>query len=247
MAQLASIESTQNKLEECFTRRMAELEAKLQASGPGKDTVARVAEEFRTFRELMFEMLRLLRRQIAECCQVVDGIEARHRRKALLFLGVPESGGENCTSVILDTVSNTLGVKDISAAHLSSCHRIGTSNPDHHRPVLVWFSHVDYRSAVWRAKSKFKGSSISVREFLTKPRQAVFSKARLHFGMRSVWTQDGMVILKTPDGARNKISSTDELSPFITKYPKATSSKAAKGGDSGGPAATSNNLKSRRN
>ncbi|KAG6457042.1 hypothetical protein O3G_MSEX010082 [Manduca sexta] len=227
---------------------MAELEAKLQSGGPGKDTVARVAEEFRTFRELMFEMLRLLRQQITECSHMIDGIEARHRRKALLFLGVPESGGENCNSIIIEKVNNTLGLKDISSAHVSSCHRIGTSSTGHHRPILVWFSHVDHRSAVWKAKSKFKGSSFSVREFLTKPRQAVFSKARQHFGMRAVWTQDGLVVLKTPDGTRVKITSSEELRPYTSKYPKSASSTVAidGGGGRGGSAAISSN-KSRKN
>ncbi|XP_075990299.1 uncharacterized protein LOC142985945 [Anticarsia gemmatalis] len=78
------------KLEESFSKRMAELEAQLQ-TGAAKDKVAKVAEEFRTFRELMFGVLGLLRQQISECARMVDSIETRHRRKDLLFLGIPES------------------------------------------------------------------------------------------------------------------------------------------------------------
>lgn len=221
MSQLDNIESAQRSLEESFNRRMAELEAQLNSGGPAKDTVARVAEEFRTFRELIFNMLGLLRRQITECHQLIDTMESRHRRKSLIFMGLPESEGENCSSTILQVVQDRLGVKNISGPDLTICHRIGAPNKDRHRPILVRFSRFDLRTAVWRVKTSLRGSSISIREFLTKARQTVFSKARQYFGMKCCWTQDGVIVVKTPEGSRHKLMSIEELNVLMEKHPRA--------------------------
>lgn len=226
MSQLDEIASAQRSLEDIFTRKMGELEAQIQCGGPAKDTVARVAEEFRTFRELVFSMLSLLRRQISECAKQTDGLETKHRRKALIFQGVAEVHGEVSSTVILDVINRKLALKSISASSIKVCHRLGVANKDHHRPILVKFSTYEDKSAVWKAKTGLKGSSISIKEFLTRTRQTIFGKARLHFGMRACWTQDGVIVLKAPDGSKHKITSFDELSPLLVKYPK------IQGGDS---------------
>lgn len=202
-------------------KKMGELEAQIQCAGPAKDTVARVAEEFRTFRELIFSMLSLLRTQISECAKLTDGLETRHRRKALIFQGIAEAEGEISSAVILDVINKKLALKTLTGSSIQVCHRLGVANNDHHRPILVKFSTYDDRSAVWKAKTGLKGSSISVKEFLTRTRQAIFGKARLHFGMRSCWTQDGVIVIKASDGSKHKVTSLDELSPLLGKYPKA--------------------------
>lgn len=235
MSQFSEIQVAQNKLEETFCKRMAELEAQLHTSS-AKDTVAKVAEEFRTFRELMFSMLGLLRQQISECARSVDVIETRHRRKALLFLGVAESEQQDNTAV-LDIIHGKMGLPEVSPSAIGACYRIGTRGEAHHRPILVWFSDAVDRSAVWKAKTKLRGSSIAIKEFLTRPRQLVFAKARLHFGMRACWTQDGTVVVKVAEGSRKKVVTMEELDALVAKYPKAGSSAVP--GVDGGNAAVS--------
>lgn len=231
MSQLAEVLSAQKCLEDTFTRKMEALEAQIQCAGPAKDTVARVAEEFRTFRELVFSMLGLLRTQIGECAKHLDGLETRHRRKALIFQGVAEVDHEDSTAVILDVISNKLALKNLSVSSIKVCHRLGAANKEHHRPILVRFSSYEDKSVVWKAKTRLKGTSISVKEFLTKVRQSIFGKARLHFGMRSCWTQDGVIVLKAFDGSKHKVSSMDELSPLLVKFPKSQDPKAQSTGD----------------
>ena len=216
--------SAQKSLEESFLRKMSELEAQIQCAGPAKDTVARVAEEFRTFRELIFSMLSLLRRQISECAGQVDGLETRHRRKALIFQGIAETDGEVSSAVVLEVLHKKLALQNVTASSIKVCHRLGVANKNHHRPILVKFSSYDDRSAVWRAKTGLKGSSISVKEFLTKTRQSIFGKARQHFSMRSCWTQDGVIVIKAPDGSKHKITSLEQLSPLLVKYPRVQAS-----------------------
>lgn len=226
MSQLADIKTAQDNLEEAFTKRMAELEAQLQMGGPAKDTVAKVAEEFRTFRELMFSMLGLLRKQITECFQAVDAVETRHRRKALVFLGVPEVDKEDCKASVLKVI-NRMELPNVTMSSINVCHRIGAPSKSHHRPILVWFTGVDLKSAVWNTKTKLKGTSTSVKEFLTRPRQIVFGKARHHFGMRACWTSDGVIVVKTVDGRRHKITTMEELSVLQSKYSKDASSSSS--------------------
>ncbi|KAJ8710004.1 hypothetical protein PYW07_009370 [Mythimna separata] len=222
MSTLEEVRSAQKNLEECVLGKMDELEAQIQSAGPAKDTVAKVREEFRSFRELIFGLLGLLRKQIAECSRVVDSLETRTRRKALIFTGYTEADKEDCRALVLDTLHNKLALKDITTTSIKVCHRLGAPSrgPTRSRPILVRFSDIDHKSAVWKAKSALKGSPIAVKEFLTRVRQAVFSKVRLHFGMSACWTQDGVIVIRTPDGTRLKITSMEELNPLLIKYPK---------------------------
>lgn len=224
-SQLDNIQSAQKSLEECFLKKMGELEAQIQSAGPAKDTVAKIAEEFRAFRELMFGMMGLLRKQITECSRLVDGLETRTRRKALIFTGFAEAEKESCQALVLDVLHSKLGLHNITASSLKVCHRLGASNkgPTRSRPILVRFTDVDHKSAVWKAKSALKGSTVTIKEFLTRNRQTVFSKARLHFGMPACWTQDGVIVIRAPDGTRHKISSLEELNPLLSRYPKKAS------------------------
>lgn len=226
MAHVAEIRFAQKSLEDIVNQKMDDLKSQLQTGGTAKDTVAKVAEEFRVFRELVYNIFKLLRKQIEECAHSVDAIETRQRRKALIFTGVTEADKENCSMVALGILQDKMGLKDVTVDSLRSCHRLGSSGKDRPRPLLVRFASLDTRSAVWRAKTRLKGSSIATRKFLTKTRQAVFTSARLHFGLRGTWTQDGIVVIKTPDG-RQKITTMQELQSLLQKYPKASSGTAA--------------------
>ncbi|CAG9796209.1 unnamed protein product [Diatraea saccharalis] len=231
MSQLSDIVSAQKNLEECFMKKMNDLETQIQSAGTGKETVTRVAEEFRTFRELVFSMLGLLRKQINQCSNQLDAVETRHRHKALIFLGVAESESENCKETVFGILKTKMGLKDISKSSLSVCHRLGASTGhEHHRPVLVKFSEYDVKSAVWRAKTTLKGTNISVKEFLTKYRQEVFNNARVHFGVRSCWTQDGVIHIKTSDNERHKVVKRDDLNSLIARFPRESSSVGSRPG-----------------
>ncbi|KAF9409521.1 hypothetical protein HW555_000997 [Spodoptera exigua] len=250
MTQIAEVLSNQKSLEERFTpleamfmQKMEAVQAQIQAAGPAKDTIAKVAEEFRTFRELMFSLLGLLRRQITECSRQIDDMETRSRRKALIMQGIPEKEGEDCTGLVLDVINTKLGL-NFTTTSIKACHRLGQTSADHHRPLLIRFASVDNKLSVWRAKTKLKGTKIAIREFLTKERQNAFLKARQHFGLRSCWTQDGIIHIKAPDGSRYKVTSTVELNPILTKYPRmqgASSSGAKRSAEE-----TVGNLKSTR-
>ncbi|CAG9790326.1 unnamed protein product [Diatraea saccharalis] len=138
-------------------------------------------------------------------------------------MGVSESGTEDCGAVICDILKSKMGLKDVNKSTLTLCHKLGATNGNEHnkhRPVLVKFERYELRTAVWRAKTLLKGTSISVKEFLTKPRQIIFNKARLYFGVRCCWTQEGVIQIKTSDGKRHRMVGKEDLDCLVDIYPR---------------------------
>lgn len=223
--------------------KLGEVEDQIQAAGSAKDTVAKIADEFRTFRVLVLSILKMLRQQVSESLRSGDESEMRRRRKVIVFQGIPEVEKEDCKRVALDVINSKLGL-GLSASSIKVCHRLGVHNKDHHRPILVRFTSVDTKASVWRAKTGLRGSKISMREFLTKTRQAIFAKARQHFGMRACWTQDGNIFLKSSDGRKHRVTCLEDLSPLLAKYPKAAgqSSVAQPAAGRGGEASDGNHI-----
>lgn len=218
-SQVADVIDVHKTFEEVILRRMDELKTQFESGGPAKETAAKVAEEFRTFRKLVYKILGLLRTQVIECTKFMDDTETRKRRKALIFQGIPESEGEECSKVIAGILRSKLSL-DIPESSIAGCSRLGVASKDRHRPVLVRFANIHCKTSVWRAKTRLKGSSISIREFLTRARQDVFAKARQHFGMRACWTQNGIIHVKVGDGSRHRVTSMIELNNLLQKFPK---------------------------
>ncbi|CAG9792227.1 unnamed protein product [Diatraea saccharalis] len=167
-------------------------------------------------------MLGLLRKQINVCITQLNVIETRHCRKALIILGVGESETDNCIDLVCNILTSRLGLRDVTKSFLTVCHRLGEppNNGGRDQPVLVRFAQSELKSAAWTSKTKFKGTSIIVKEFLTKSRQAVFNKARLHCGVHCCWTQDGVIFIKTSDGRRHKCVTQEELDSLTAVHPK---------------------------
>ncbi|KAF9799707.1 hypothetical protein SFRURICE_018319 [Spodoptera frugiperda] len=214
-----SIVSILDSWEERIGRKFQEVQVQIQTAGTSKDTIARVAEDFRTFRELVFEMLKMLRLQVSEHSRELDEINTRSRRKALIIQGVPEVASEDCAAVTLSVCNSKLGL-NLTASSIKVSHRLGQPNADHHRPVLVKFASTADKMTVWKAKAGLRGSNIVIKEFLTRTRQSVFERARQHFGMRACWTNNSVIHIRAPDGSRHKVTSMDGLDPLLSKYPR---------------------------
>ncbi|KAL4718088.1 hypothetical protein ACJJTC_003947 [Scirpophaga incertulas] len=176
----------------------------------------------KTLEESFAKKMSILRKQINEYSNIVDNLEMRSRRKALIFLRCQGVRNRRLQGSCPQHLLNTMGLKDIASNSIKVCHRLGMPNKDRPRPILVKFADVAVKSIVWRAKASLKTSSITLKEFLTRTRQTVFTRARLHFGIRACWTQDGVIIIKpsSDDGDRHKITSVAELNSLVARYPK---------------------------
>lgn len=220
MAQMADLVNTQKDLELCWTAKMAEFESRLNAvTAPTNPTVTHLREEFLAFKDLVTKMIHVLGQQVRDNAIALDAIEMRSRQKILILNGIPHDPDGEVEVKVLDLIQNKMGLTQVTSSSLKRCHRLGTASNDYPRSVLVHFWDHRIKKEVWSSKSKLKGTSVSLAEFLTKPRLRVHKRARTHFGMRSVWTLDGSIYIKLPGGGRVKISTEEELEPLIVKYP----------------------------
>lgn len=234
MALLPDVEKTQKELESCWLQRMAEFESRLNAAvSPRNPTLLQLQDEFRAFKDLVTNMLHLLRKQVHENAKAIDTMDMRSRQKVLLVNGVPEDPDVDAEQKVLDLLHNTLGLPHVSSSSFKRCHRLGSKGTDNIRPILIHFTDHRRKAEVWSLKSKFKGTPFSLAEFLTRPRQLVHKRARKHFGMRNVWTLDGNIYIKLPGGGRAKIFGEEELDSLVAKYPEQPVGTAGSSGESG--------------
>lgn len=209
MSSIADIAETQHLAITSLNQRMADFEEHLKASSPGAD-LSGLHRDFSAFKEHVRSVLSALQLQIAEVSKSVDVIEMRHRRKYLLLGGVPEKPDEKLPESVVSILQSKLGITDLSPSSVTVCHRLGTASDGHSRPVLLRFADSAIRGQIWKTKTKLKGSSYVVSEFLTRQRQSAFTTARKLFGVTNVWTMDGNINVKPPNGKRRRVFSVEE-------------------------------------
>lgn len=196
-----------------MNNRMAQFEAELAAarSSPATATITldSLASEFNSFRLDVIQSLNSVQSSLNQLSKDVDRLEMRTRQKILLLHGVPEGKDE----VSLNVAVNCLNVCQVSKESIGRCHRMGraVTTGAKPRPLLVKFRDLAEKDRVWLSKKQFKGSNVTISEFLTVPRHKLFMTARARLGVSRCWTRDGHVYCTTADGKRVRISSLNEL------------------------------------
>lgn len=232
MTTIAEIAETQRMAFTSLNQRMADFEAHLKAAPPGAD-LSGLHKDFSAFREHVWSVLSALQLQIADLNKSVDIIEMRHRKKFLLLGGVPENPGENVPETVATILQTKLGLTDLVHSSLTVCHRLGAASEGHIRPILLRCADSAVRSEIWRTKTKLKGSPYVVSEFLTRHRQSIFITARKLFGVTNVWTMDGSINIKLPDGKRRRVFDVEEVVALGAEYGKSLEREAPLVSDAG--------------
>lgn len=227
MSSLEAISTAQSSLEAMMTKRFAEFEAALQAASPQCDTIEALSAELQKFKQLTLGMVSAINAQITALNNSIDHIEMRHRRKYLLFAGVPEVSGENVAETISAICQDRLQLAEASSSSFSVCHRLGAATAGRTRVILVRCNNPAVKDAIWRKKTALKGSSVVVSEYLTRDRQAVFLEARKHYGMRSVWTLEGTIFVKVSAGKTRRVVTAEQLRKLVSECPPAVPQQAA--------------------
>ncbi|XP_046976551.1 uncharacterized protein LOC124542669 [Vanessa cardui] len=235
MAKLEDILEVHRSIADSLGQRMTEFENQLKSSSssssePVKPNLEKLESEFRDFKLSVFNILDLLKSLTLNLATQIDDIDNHTRRNALLFNGIQESDSENLVSSIIDIVHNTIGLPEIQSSSIQYCHRLGVKSGNKMRPVLVRFGDIHTKSLIWSSKKKLKSSSVSISEFLTKSRQAIFSAARKHFGISSSWTHNGIVYVKLPNNDRKRLFNRETLDDLIKKFPKCGNSSVPEKG-----------------
>lgn len=125
-----------------------------------------------------------------------ERMEQVMRYKTLRFYGIKENQKENPKKIIMEIISNKLGIK-IKETKIESCFRVGKLEKDKVRPILVIFSRIDVKQNVFGNKKKLKGTKVVIREDLTNGKLRIFKIALKQMEKKGlVWTNNCSIYAK---------------------------------------------------
>ncbi|KAI5635166.1 hypothetical protein NE865_12124 [Phthorimaea operculella] len=213
MDRIAELSKNMDNLAALFTSRLAHFEKSIPPAPQDNSTLV---SEFNAFKTFIMAAVSNLKAQIELIYLSLEDIEMRSRSNILLLHGLPEEKDESLVHGIATVCNNKLQIPNITTSSLKACHRLGkNAGAESPRPVLIRFSDNDVRHEVWLAKRKLKGTGLTLSEFLTPARHALFLEARKALGVKDCWTMDGRIVAVCPDGKRKKICSKSDLDSVI--------------------------------
>lgn len=221
---MASSKQNFDEISTEFYNKMAEFQKKLDTATQSQavHTINSIAEEFASFKLFIMSSLRTLQQQIDGQAKQIDKMEMRSRRKMLLVHGIPESKSEDISGSLLKLFTDHVHTVEVTAVSISKCHRLGRFNSNKTRPIIVKFKDADLRDKIWYTKTVFKGTGVTLSEFLTLCRHQTLMEARRRFGVTNCWSKEGMIIIMGPDGSRHRASCTKDLDVIPMPEPVAT-------------------------
>ncbi|XP_047537185.1 uncharacterized protein LOC125071138 [Vanessa atalanta] len=211
---MESIKDILASMAEQFNTTMKDFQQDLQKTN-SPVTPSSLATEFAAFKTFVATALNSLQRQVELFTCEFDRLEMRSRRKMLLFHGVPEERSEDTSARVTNLVAEHLDIDQFSTTCIKRSYRLGRTTETKPRPIVVKFSDVSVRSKVWFAKTKFKGTGVTLSEFLTKARHDLFLATRRHFGVDKCWTRDAVIHVIAPDGSRHKIERMMDFEKIV--------------------------------
>ena len=154
-----------------------------------------------------------LEKRVTELSQTTDNLEQYSRRNSLRIFGKEESDYEDPSKLALDIIKKDLNldIKGIDCAHRVGKKRQERKTP---RPILVKFTSYADGDAVFRQRSKLKGTQIFINEDLTQVRSALLYTARTckrNKKIKDCLTHDRLVIIKTNQNRIIGVKTEKEL------------------------------------
>lgn len=190
---------------------------------PVTESVRKLEKEMTKMREDMVQLQGEIVKRDKEIrnlkCTVemkLDEREQYSRRNNLRIFGIKENNDEKTDEIVLG-VAEKLGVK-LDIYSIDRSHRIGKKGK-YPRPIIVKFISYAIRSELFTRKKKLKGSGITLREDLTKPRFTLLKRAIVAYTDRCVWTSDGVIMVKSGDHKPFKVRCSDDLDSLIERHP----------------------------
>lgn len=207
-----------------FHNKMAEFQKKLDTATQSQavHTINSIVEEFSSFKLFIVNSLKCLQQQIDGQAKQLDKMEMRSRRKILLVHGIPESKDEDVSGSLHKLFTDHITTVTITSDSISKCYRMGRFNTNKIRPIIVKFKDAEIRDRIWYTKAAFKGTGITLSEFLTLRRHEALLEARRRFGVTKCWSKEGIIIIMAPDGSRHRASCTTDLDAIPVLNPVST-------------------------
>ena len=154
----------------------------------------------------------------------IDDSEQYTRRNCLIFAGLTEEDeGENTDELVRGVCKEKLDI-DLDVSDIDRSHRLGTAlrrregdqRSGRPRNLIVKFTNYRAREKVYGARMKLRkfDQKIFINENLTKERSQLFWKIKKANKNKDhqIWTQDGTIVVKSPNGTRIKIARESDLS-----------------------------------
>lgn len=208
---MESIKQTVDGLSETFHSMMNNFQKELKDIVQSTGSISALSTQFETFRSFVVLALNNLQSQVKLLSKQQDELEMRSRRKILLLHGVSEMDKEDTAGHVIKLMSEQLKLTQLTSGSFSRCHRLGRSNNDKPRAILIKFKDLHLRNQVWSSKTGFKGSGVTISEFLTKKRHKIFMAARQRFGVTKCWTRDGAILVLDDNGLKHRVTEMSEL------------------------------------
>ena len=105
-----------------------------------------------------------LRKQIQSYESRLDYLDDQSRRNNLRIVGIPEEVGENWEKCQVKVSKIIKEEVNISQANIERAHRVGKVTSQRCRDIIAKFAFYPERDAVFRARSKLKGTNIFINE-----------------------------------------------------------------------------------
>lgn len=142
-----------------------------------------------------------------------DNVEQHTRKNNIRIFGMKESNQENTEDLVIKLCQEKLDI-NLDKCDIDICHRVGTKTNKKDRPIFVKIISNKIKNLIYYAKSKLKGTKITIREDITKQRMEIIKTAVGELGPKNVWTQNGTIYIFHNNG-KHSVKNVEELLALI--------------------------------
>lgn len=168
---------------------------------------------FDTKTKVLEEKVVQLEAQMAVLSKENEALEQYSRRNSLRIYGIPKTKTENTDEIVMDLCKNKLNI-NVSSSVIDSSHRL-PGKEGAHPPLIVKFVSRNIKNLIFANKKKLKGSSVIIKEDLTRKRAQLYVSACSRYGSKFVWTRDGNIFVKSNNSIKLIKSNNDLITDIV--------------------------------
>lgn len=139
-----------------------------------------------------------IKKTLHETQEKLDKLQQENKKSNLIVFGLNETPEKNIREKLIDTCKDVDVTSVVNSIRI--CHRLGKTNNENPRPILLKFKNEDFRNEFLAMRKYYAKSKIYVKEDLTKKRLNLLKYAGGKFGFKNVWSTRGIVKIKIGDG-----------------------------------------------
>lgn len=210
------LEQKFNELEEKMSTQVKEVEARLEAKIYGleekntklRDEVVQVQQENAGIKAEM----QCLKAELHGVKNHAVANEQYSRRNNVKIFGLQDEPEENCVTKVVQIVKEKLEI-ELTASQILAAHR--TRSQRKPQPMIVRFDAYATKMSVLKARSRLKGTRVSIAEDLCKDLMTVLNRVKEDDRVVSSWAWGGKVLIKDRHGKVHSVLYGQSLDDII--------------------------------